>query len=620
MSSLPLPPPAPLPEEPLAAPLPTLETLLDVTRGYLTPEANATIDRAYAFAASAHEGMRRKSGEPYIIHPLTTAIILATMRMDPTTLVAALLHDVVEDTAVALAEVEAEFGHAVAHLVDGVTKVGNFSRQQIDLVEERHGESEGKRKADNQHRRQAENVKKMFMAMAEDPRVIIVKLADRLHNMRTLDALEPAKQQRKALETREIYAPLAGRLGMAQMKWELEDTAFKYLESDAYWWLVEQIAEQRPYRERYVRGAAELLWNELAAHDLKADVTGRAKHLYSIYRKLLRPEINMDLQRVYDLFALRVLVETLPQCYQALGQIHALWTPVSGRFKDYIATPKPNAYQSLHTTVIGPDGRQLEVQIRTYEMHRLAEYGVAAHLFYKDEGSAKAAPTSMTSWIETLMNWQEELQTDSTEFVDTLKVDVFQDQVFVFSPKGDIIDLPTRSTPVDFAFRIHTELGNRTIGAKVNGMMVPLDYQLHNGDRVEILTTRTPHGPSRDWMNFVASAGARTKIRAWFKRQDRDENIVRGRELLEHELQRLEQRTLNSLSADQLQQAASSLEFKTPDDLFAAIGYGALGPQQVVGRMKLRDETPPEPEFPTEAPERAVSGRARYGSWAWAIS
>jgi guanosine-3',5'-bis(diphosphate) 3'-pyrophosphohydrolase len=595
--------------QPLAAPLPTLETLLEAARGYLRDEACATIADAYHFAAEAHEGMRRKSGEPYITHPLTTAIILAGMRMDPTTIVAGLLHDTVEDTAATLADVEARFGHAASHLVDGVTKVGAFGAQQIEMTEQRQSEAERERdkgrRGDGQQRRQAENVKKMFMAMAEDPRVIIVKLADRLHNMSTLDALPPQKQQRKALETREIYAPLAGRLGMAQMKWQLEDLAFKYLESDAYWWLVEQIAEQRPARERYARATAEALRGELAAHGVAGDVKGRAKHLYSIYRKLLRPEINMDLQRVYDLFALRVLVDTLPECYQALGQVHALWTPVTGRFKDYIATPKPNGYQSLHTTVIGPDGRQLEVQIRTHEMHRLAEYGVAAHLHYKEEGSAKAAPTSMTTWIETLMSWQDELQADSAEFMDSLKIDVFQDQVFVFSPKGDIIDLPAKSTPVDFAYRIHTELGNRTIGAKVNGRMVSLDTPLQNGERVEILTTRTPHGPSRDWAAFVASAGARAKIRAWFKRQDRDKNIAEGRELFERELQRLEQRSLNSLSAEQLEKLAAGMEFKTPDDLFAAIGYGALGPQQVVGRLKLRDDTPAMPEFPAVAPPPA---------------
>lgn len=598
---------APLPVEPLAAPLPTLESLLAALRVYVAGESCAVIVDAYNFAAAAHEGMRRKSGEAYVVHPLTTAIILAEMRMDPTTIVAGLLHDVVEDTDRTLETVEAGFGRAVAHLVDGVTKIGNFSRQQIDLAEQRQGEGDARRKGDGQQRRQAENIKKMFMAMAEDPRVIVVKLADRLHNMRTLDALEPRKQQRKALETREIYAPLAGRLGMAQIKWELEDTSFKYLESDAYWWLVEQIAEQRPYRERYVQAAGDLLRADLTAHGIAADVTGRAKHLFSIYRKLLRPEINMDLQRVYDLFALRVLVDTMPECYHALGQVHALWTPISGRIKDYIATPKPNGYQSLHTTVIGPDGRQLEVQIRTHAMHRMAEFGMAAHLFYKDEGATKAAPSSLTSWIQALMSWQEELQTDSTEFVNTLKVDVFQDQVFVFSPKGDIIDLPVRSTPVDFAYRIHTDVGNRCIGAKVNGTMVPLDYQLHNGDRVEILTTKTAHGPSRDWLNFVASAGARTKIRAWFKHQNRDENIARGRELFEHELQRLEQRTLGSIPTEQLGAVAAALEFKTPDDLFAAIGYGALGPQQVVGRMKLRDEAPPALEFPTEAPQTATT-------------
>jgi len=612
------PPPSPavpgvgaIPAEPLAAPLPVLETLMDRVRGYVSADACVTLEMAYNFAAEAHEGARRKSGEPYIMHPLTTAILLAEMHMDPTTITAGLLHDVVEDTAATLEDVERLFGHAVAHLVDGVTKVGNFSRQQIDLAEQRQGEAERGRKNEGQQRRQAENIKKMFMAMAEDPRVVVVKLADRLHNMRTLDALAPRKQQRKALETREIYAPLAGRLGMARMKWELEDLAFKYLESDSYWWLVEQIAEQRPQRERYVQEAGELLRAELAEHGLTPDITGRAKHLYSIYRKLERSEINMDLGRVYDLFALRVLVESTPDCYTALGYVHSRWSPVSGRFKDYIAAPKPNGYQSLHTTVMGPDGRQLEVQIRTHEMHRMAEFGVAAHLFYKQEGSSRTAPTSLTGWIQTLMSWQDEMQSDSADFMDTLKVDVFQDQVFVFSPKGDIIDLPSRSTPVDFAYRIHTELGNRCIGAKVNGTMVSLDHALHNGDRVEVLTTRKPHGPSRDWLNFVASAGARAKIRSWFKRQDRDENIARGRELLDHELQRLEQRTLNSLSLEQLGTTATALEFKTPDDLFAAIGYGALGPEKVVGRLKLREEAPFIPEFPTVAPREDVGGEVR---------
>jgi len=578
--------------------LPTLDMLLDVARGYLKDDACATIADAYHFAAEAHEGMRRKSGEPYITHPLKTAIILAEMRMDPITIVAALLHDTVEDTAATLADVEERFGKGVAHLVDGVTKVGAFSSQQIEKTEQRESEKDKGRRGDTHQRRQAENVKKMFIAMAEDPRVVIVKLADRLHNMNTLEALEPRKQQRKALETRDIYAPLAGRLGMARMKWELEDLAFKYLESDAYWWLAEQIAEQRVARERYALETAEAVRAELAAHGIADEVTGRAKHLYSIYRKLQRPEINMDLRRVYDLFALRVIVDTLPECYQALGLLHALWTPVNGRFKDYIATPKPNGYQSLHTTVIGPDGHQLEVQIRTHEMHRLAEYGVAAHLHYKEAGSTRAA-TSMTKWIESLMSWQDELQTDSAEFMDTLKIDVFQDQVFVYSPKGDIIDLPAKSTPVDFAYRIHTELGNRTIGAKVNGAMVPLDYQLHNGERVEILTTRLPHGPGRDWSTFVASASARSKIRAWFKRQDRDDNIAHGRELFERELQRLEQRTLNSLPAEQMQTLTTGMEFKTPDDLFAAIGYGAVGPQQAVGRLKLREETPAGPDVLT---------------------
>jgi len=583
----------------LPNPLPGIEDLLTIASAYLPPEAVVQVRTAYDFAAQAHEGALRRSGEPYVIHPLITTMILADMRLDLATLVAGLLHDVVEDTAATLEQVEAQFGKTVAHIVDGVTKVAEFGRRQVEWVEGNSGpEAERRRSRDRLMKQQAENIKKMLLAMAEDPRVVIVKLADRLHNMRTLDALAPHKQYRKALETREIYAPLAGRLGMGHIKGELEDLAFKYLEPDAYEWLVDQLAQQRARREGFIERAATRLREDLTTHGVTAEVYGRTKHLYSIYLKLQR--LDMNLTRIFDLYALRVIIDgEARDCWPVVGLVHGLWPSVEGRVKDYISRPKPNGYQSLHTTVIGEGGQPMEVQIRTRAMHELAEYGVATHWYYKEQGSTTAVPTSLTDWIKALVTLQDEMKQNATDFIDTLKFDVFQDQVFVLSPKGDIIDLPARSTPVDFAYRIHTELGHRTIGARVNDRMAPLDYQLQNGDRVEILTTKMANGPGRDWLNFVATSGAREKIRQWLKRQHREENIVRGRDLLEHELQRLEQRSLATISNEVITGVAHILEYKTLDDLLAAIGYGATSAQNVVTRLGLREESS-GPTLPTD--------------------
>lgn len=601
----------PLPAASNPTGLPSLALLLERAGQYLPASALEPIEQAYAMADLAHAGVVRRSGEPYVLHPLSAALIVADMHLDAVTIISALLHDVVEDTPVGLPEIRERFGPAVAHIVDGVTKFEELGRRQRNWADQQAATSEEQKKGrERATKQQAENIKKMFLAMAEDPRVVLVKLADRLHNMRTLDALPPHKQQRVALETREIYAPLAGRLGMAAIKWELEDTAFRYLEPEGFAWVTDALAARLSQRDDYIRRITQELCDELESHKIHADVQGRVKHLYSIYKKLVKSGEH-DLSRIYDLFALRVLVSDVQDCYQVLGIVHSKWPPLPTRIKDYIAMPKPNGYQSLHTTVLCDEGLPTEVQIRTREMHLIAEYGVATHWYYKEQGSAQALPTSLTTWISMLRSWQEELTQNATEFVDTVKLDVFQDQVFVSSPKGDIIDLPAHSTPVDFAYRVHTQLGHRCIGAKVNGLMVPLDYQLHNGDRVEILTTKTPHGPSRDWLNFVASASAREKIRQWFKRQHRDENLARGRELIERELGRLDQKALAAVLPDTLAEVAAAMEYRSVDDLFAAVGYGAVSPQGVAMRLMPREE--PQPVHPSEAPRvsHPTSGQIR---------
>ncbi len=565
---------------------PTLELLLGETGLYLSDGALASVQRAHDFAAQAHAGQFRKSGEPYLVHLIATAYYLAALRLDVTSIVAGLLHDTIEDTEVMQEDIEREFGHHVARIVDGVSKFGEIGhRHRLWKVELE--ESDARRQRVDRARLQAENVRKMFLAMAEDARVVMVKLADRLHNMRTLEFQPPEKQIRIALDTRELYAPLAGRLGIAQIKTPLEDLSFKYLEAEQYRWLVEMLAEERAARDGYIQRMTEQLQQQMSAHGINSEVTGRAKHLYSIYKKLIRQEVPMDLSRVYDLFALRVIVDTVPECYQVMGLVHSLWLPVASRFKDYIAVPKTNGYRSLHTTVYTADSRPTEVQIRTHEMHEVAEFGVATHWYYKEQGRSETLPQPLSDWIHALTQWQHELNPDADEFVDTLKMDMFTGQVFVFSPAGDIIDLPTGSTPVDFAYRIHTELGHRTIGAKVDGVMVSLDTPLHTGDRVQILTTKTANGPGRDWLSFVRTANARQKIRQWLKRQNREENIARGREILDGELQKLGHGTLNELGQAAMVDLATGLSLRTPDDVLAQVGYGALTAHQILNRLGL---------------------------------
>lgn len=563
---------------------PTLGMLLDSMRPEYDQKAVALVQRAYDFAEDAHGAEKRLSGQPYITHPLATAYYLASMKLDAATISAGLLHDVVEDTDCSLKDVEAEFGLTIRRMVDGVTKFAEIGKRAATR------EAREERKKPDYTREQAENLRKMFLAMAEDPRVVIVKLADRLHNMRTLDVLRPEKRRRIATDTREIYAPLAGRLGIAQLKWPLEDLAFKYLESEQYFWLVDQLREQLSSRRNFLDEMVGQLSAAFKEHGLEADIYGRPKHLFSIYKKLLRPEIAMDINRVYDLFAIRVLVETEGQCYQALGTVHSLWVPLGTRIKDYIAVPKPNGYQSIHTTVTAATGRTVEVQIRTHRMHEISEFGLAAHWYYKERGQSTAVPETLTNWVRSLTSWQPESGQEAADFVDTLKVDMFGGEVFVFSPRGDVIDLPAGSTPVDFAYRIHTDIGHRCVGAKVNGIMVPLNSALQTGDRIEILTTKVARGPGRDWQAFVKTAGARQKIRQWFKHENREENMGRGRDLLDHELKRLDHRTLADVNGDTLTDIARQLHYRSRDDLLAAIGYGAQSAHGVVAKLGIRDQ------------------------------
>ncbi len=541
------------------------------------------LERAHDLAVTAHEGQLRASGEPYVVHPIAVAYELAQLQMDAETLAAALLHDVPEDTDVTLPEIEKRFGREVARLVDGVTKLSKFGSART--MEEQ----------------QAENIRKMFMAMAEDVRVVIIKLVDRLHNMRTLGYLPADKQARIARQTMEIYAPLAHRLGVWQIKWELEDLSFKYLEPDAYRKLVTMLADRRKARESYVNKSIGVLRKELARLGIAAEISGRPKHLYSIHKKMERK--GAEFNEIYDIHAIRVLVEDVKDCYAALGVVHSLWRPIPGQFDDYIAMPKANMYQSLHTAVIGPEAKPLEVQIRTKQMHEVAEAGIAAHWRYKEGSRGDRRYDEKLAWVRQLIDWQREVS-DATEFVEGLKLDVFQDQVFVFTPKGDVKDLPAGATPLDFAYRIHTDVGHRTIGAKVNNRLVPLDYKLRNGDIVEIVTTKAAHGPSRDWLNIVRTSHAREKIRGWFRRQQRDENIEQGRELLDRELRRLAHETLASVPVDQLTEIASQLRYRELDDFYAAIGYGAVSPASVVSKLEIHDDV--EITLPEVAPTAAA--------------
>ena len=545
----------------------TVSELLRIA-DHLEPKDRDMVKRAYERAASAHTGQRRLSGEEYVNHPMEVAAILADLELDAETIAAALLHDTVEDTALTAEEVEKEFGPEVARLVEGVTKLGRISLR-------------------SDQQQQAENIRKMMVAMAEDLRVVLIKLADRLHNMRTLDPLPDLKRRKISRETLDIYAPLAHRLGIGQVKWELEDLAFRYLEPESYEEVAKRIFRKRNEREAVVSDLREILARELETVGIRAEITGRPKHIYSVWQKMTRE--NKDFTEIYDLSAIRVQVDSVRDCYGVLGVVHSLWKPVPGRFKDYVAMPKSNGYQSLHTTVITHTGEPIEIQIRTHEMHRIAEFGVAAHWAYK-EGGKDASFDQKLSWLRSLLEWQNEVG-DAESFLDTVKVDLFQDEVYVFTPKGDVLNLPADSTPVDFAYRIHTEVGHRCIGAKANGRMVPLDYPLKNGEIVEILTSKAPHGPSRDWLNFVKSASAKERIRKWFKSQRREENVVKGRDLLDKELHRMHRVNLADLPESKLLEISNAHHFNAIDDFLAAIGYGDLSPHAVVMRMALSSAT-----------------------------
>src|SRR3984893_5850716 len=541
----------------------TVSELLRVA-DHLDQEGQKMVRKAYERAASAHHGQRRLSGEDYVNHPLEVAAILADLQLDAPTLAAALLHDTVEDTALTADQVEEEFGPEVARLVEGVTKLGRISIR-------------------TDQQQQAENIRKMMVAMAEDLRVVLIKLADRLHNMRTLDPLPEVKRRKISRETRDIYAPLAHRLGIGQLKWELEDLAFRNLEPEAYDDVVKRIARKRSARETLVSDLREILARELDGVGIGAEITGRPKHIYSVWQKMTRE--NKDFSEIYDLSAMRVHVESVRDCYGVLGVVHSLWKPVPGRFKDYVAMPKSNGYQSLHTTVITHTGEPIEIQIRTHEMHRVAEFGVAAHWTYK-EGGKDASFDKKLSWLRSLLEWQNEVG-DAESFLDTVKGDLFQDEVYVFTPKGDVLNLPADSTPVDFAYRIHTEVGHRCIGAKANGRMVPLDYTLKNGAIVIGPKPKGPHGPSPDWLNFVKSASAKERIRKWFKSQRREENVAKGRDLLDKELHRMHRISLADLPEAKLIEIAGMHRYPAIDDFLAAIGYGDLSPHSVVMRMSL---------------------------------
>jgi guanosine-3',5'-bis(diphosphate) 3'-pyrophosphohydrolase len=545
------------------------------------PDGDAElVRRAYAYAAEAHGAQKRVSGEPYITHPAAVGMLIAELGMEAATIAATLLHDVPEDTARTADDIRLEFGDEIGRLVEGVTKLGRLQGQSRDA-------------------HQAENIRKMFLAMADDLRVVIIKLCDRLHNMRTLGPLPPEKQQRIARQTIEIYAPLAHRLGIWQIKWELEDLAFKYLEPEQYKEVAEHLAARRQVRERSIDQAMKMLGSELEKAGIRAELSGRAKHLWSIAQKMRRKGVGFD--EVYDLLAIRVMVADVPACYAALGIVHTLWPPIPGQFDDYIAVPKANLYQSLHTAVMGPGGQPLEIQVRTQEMHALAEYGIAAHWRYKEGGKADRDRDyeSKLAWVRQLLEWQHDV-TDAQEFVESLKVDVFQDEVFVFTPKGEVKALTAGATPIDFAYRIHTDVGHRTIGAKVNGRIVPLDHHLQSGDIVEIVTSKAARGPSRDWIGMVRTPGAREKIRQWFKRSQRDENITHGKELLDRELKRLAQRSLGDLSDEDLRRVTEALNMHDVDTLFASLGYGEVTAAQVVMRLGIVDDA--QQQLPGSAP------------------
>ena len=558
----------------------TIDDVINAVVKYQPHADVKLIRKAYDLANAAHAGQKRASGEDYIIHPLCVAKILTELQIDATTITAALLHDVVEDTTYSQSQMEDIFGPEVAMLIDGVTKLGKIKYQS--KVEQ-----------------QSENYRKLFLAMAKDIRVIMIKLADRLHNMRTLKFVKEEKQKRIAKETIEVYAPLANRLGISNIKWELEDLCLRYLEPEFYYDLVEKVKQKRQERQRFIEDSILQIHTKLIRSGIKAEISGRAKHFYSIYRKMKRD--NKDISEIYDLSAVRVLVHNVKDCYAVLGVIHAMWKPIPGRFKDYIAMPKSNGYQSLHTTVM-TRGYPLEIQIRTFAMHKISEYGVAAHWKYKETGRSVGAGNDYEkkiSWLRQMVNLQHEVN-DPSEYLEALKMDIFSDEVFVFTPNGDVIDLPKGSVPIDFAYRIHTEVGHHCVGAKVNGKIVPLEYKLQNGDQVAIITNKANNGPSRDWLNIVASSDTRAKIRSWFKKEKREENIIRGRDMLEKEAKRLGYEPKDLLRDEWLNSVCLRFNINSDEDLLAAIGYGGVTVNGVIAKLiehhkkEIKEATPPD--------------------------
>ncbi len=542
----------------------SFEALLEKVCKYNPKFDTEKLTRAYELAEKAHAGQKRNTGEPYIIHPLAVAHILADLELDCDSLVSALLHDVVEDTDYKLSDIAEAFGDSVAIIVDGVTKL---SKIQYTSKEDQ----------------QVENLRKMFLAMAKDVRVILIKLADRLHNMRTLKAMSEEKQREKARETMEVYAALAHRLGMSKIKWELEDLALRYLDPIAYKEITDSISQKRKEREQYIEDIISSLKQKLDELGIHAQLTGRAKHFYSIFRKMYAQ--NKSIDEIYDLFAVRAIVDSVKDCYAVLGMVHELYYPIPNRFKDYIAMPKPNMYQSLHTTVMGPSGIPFEVQIRTKEMHKIAEYGIAAHWKYKEGVSGQSDMDEKLEWIGKILEIQNET-VDSDDFMRTLKIDLFADEVFVFTPKGDVINLPAGSTPIDFAFAIHSAVGCRMAGVKVNGKIATLDYVLENGDIVEIMTSSSVHGPSRDWLKICKTSQARAKINQWFKKERKEENVFRGREMIEKELKRIGFTHGQLFRPEWVEIIQKKYGMHSEDDIYAAVGYGGLTVNKVLARLK----------------------------------
>ena len=576
----------------VASPGVDIEAVLERAATYLPADRIPFLREAYEYAAACHAGQTRRTGDAFITHPLAVTFEVTRLELDANAVAAALLHDVQEDCGIPNEEIAIKFGVDVARLVDGLTKLEKLPMKFA---------------ATDQFARdsvQAQNLRKMFLAMAEDIRVVLIKLCDRLHNMRTLWAFNAEKQQRIALETQEIFAPLANRLGVWQIKWELEDLAFRYLQPVKYREIAELLASKRESREKYIHEATDVLRDQFKAADIRAEVTGRAKHIFSIYQKMSRySNQEKTFDQIYDLLAVRVFVDTVAECYHALGIVHALWRPIPGQFDDYIGNPKDSMYQSLHTTVMSLGGRPLEIQIRTHDMHRVAEYGVAAHWRYKEGGKQQGKDEERIAWLRQLLDWQRDLA-GAEDFIETVKTDIFQDQVFVYSPKGAVLDMPAGATPLDFAYRIHTDLGHQTVGAKINGRMVSLNANLKNGDVVEIMRSRASKGPSRDWLNgnlgYVRTTHSKEKIRQWFRRQERAENIDRGRELLEKEMRRL------GLDLGERQgQIMSLFTYPNWEDFLAALGYGGVSTNSIarkVGALIQAEEAEAEP--PPALPEK----------------